>query len=437
MASLLTKSIDNLASFFVNAPPLDPYRLVTLLSLTIGVVNLVRSVARDHSKAVEAARDRRRKAMAELKRTIVSRLSESDPRLLGARSVRSLAVALQKEYKAPTINDVLIAEAVRSAALKIEKTCSGDDLIAKLTRLNELLEELRPGGGTLLSFAWIDPVAAYDQSIADIAYLTRLAGFALVLIAIATVVWKSPFLLPLLALAVVVNLLLAVSGGRALGYWHGGEAKSGIGWATGWLLHPVKLSPLLDFFASVATNTGALYRRVWDVCWAPFMERRHIHQAYSTDIHMYRYFEAKPLMDALILASELRDENGKLPVDRRQECTALCRELWVLTGAGSYRELEKQAESGEIPKLGLIDLQPGIRIASSVGTDHMQAPVMLARRNELHHRLLAGDNLTAAEGQEYVRVSDALYRATGDEKYHLTVAERMRVTGQGRRRPGA
>jgi hypothetical protein len=324
-------------------PSLTLLDVTTLIVALIGVILLVISWLRLRLVALWARR-RQEVALSDLAELILARLET--PGLLSATSVRGLAVNIEQKHRCPIITDKLIAEAIRSAAIKTEYTHHGKELEHRIRLLNKLLLSIDENASAMASIAVVDRLGAYIQS------QPILIGALLLLILVivlpqffVTSEWSSS-ILSTVAIVTVIAFLLWLSIERAINYWCQPQdaARS--------LKRTKHVRPrlLTDFFL-VASSSRALWADLfWNNLWGPMLWENIMFlwrsERQLAAMHEFRFDVAQELWKELKKVDiELERSRDQDVVDRtilEQRFQELVRRLWIITGDPQFREIEKR-----------------------------------------------------------------------------------------------
>jgi nucleoside phosphorylase len=384
-----------------------------------------------HALAGQLADQRQRLATARLKRVLLRRLS-TVPALLNANAIRSLALAIQRDLKAPPMNEILIAEIVRAIALEVEENPGARDVVRILSILNQVLIDLdavSKDKPPLLSIARTDPVSAYQHCEPVASARARLAGSAIAFAVTMWVpmlytelppVWRAAISfagLVLLCRSFVSVERVLNSGQRAHTYWQSVTADS----MTDATTVPEQLDPVLDSIPFITISDAPAVIGRFSITWAPIWEYKHTMSGPKTfeAMHAYRYFQALPYADLLkqaYLDVAKQQEAGESVTEYTfAEIERLCRRMWIFTGQRGYRAAYEAAKRGLVSKVDTV-------VASRLVSDSGQR----ARFRQLHRQVQAymltgAGRPSEAEVQEYEALCHEMAEMTGDSVYSKSI----------------
>jgi hypothetical protein len=277
----------------------------TIISIGLGLSGLLFNLDRLR-RTMKEGQIRQQAALEELKGRIIDRTK--DRKLLTGSSVRSLALGMEKRHRCPVITDLMIAEAVRAAALELEDRCDASDLVTRLKPLNKLLKELKANDPGLLSLAILDRLPEFKKVHRGLVK----ALFYLVVVSALLQMFVRIMFIPSVVFLIVEVLIV---------------------------LFPLQ-SPLL-------TSHRRWVKFFWTTLWSPFTED--LSKFYPQEfvlIHEFRIYPAVELSKQLLHVWDEAGVNpGKGEPSKPPDCerfVELCRQLWVITGQEHFREMEQR-----------------------------------------------------------------------------------------------
>ncbi len=371
-----------------------------------------------HLRAAEQAQKCLDEALAELASRIKARVDNPD--LMTSQSIRSLALVIEHRYKCPIITDLLIAEAIRSAAFELEKEISGSALVLRLEILNRLLKHFDVNSSPLLSIAVVDRLTAYR--FAQPWVMTILFFGLMIITALGLFNNQSIFVVVGFGLFLLPMGILMIGSKRAVFFW----GSPGIANATEQnrflrqMLSPQQPLPFIDIFFSAAISRSSKASVFWHNLMGPLWENVLARNFLRS--HQYRVTFAEELEE------QLRQEKRRLvnavkagqePQIQWMELCRLYRRLWEVTGEDRYRtQAHKMASASKALRDQIIQ-----EISVMVDDERFPAKLLsksLEERCRAFFRALANGVAPEAEVEslkEIIRAANLLWEKTADRRY--------------------
>ena len=407
-------------------------------------------------KSVNDAKQRRIEARSRLRYLLRRRLFDDVMSFFTAHSIRSLADTIQQEIRSPVINDVMIAEVIRSLAFEVEENYRGDVKKRLLEKLNDVYREIAPRKSALLSIASTDPLAAYRLS-----WPGNFLIFFLVAIALIQLFQNWMFLEVIFWIIFILGLALILSTIRTRNYWKSSKIEDKRRRSIfASLLSPKKLNPVFDVLSFITITPSKPYLGKWSALWPALWEEVYFMfmKPRFLEMHEYRYFDAQPLIARLVKLHNnmlrLQQKGQQLPETDLDEYLSLCRELWAITGEERYKTLMQKAREGvlwDIDLYSYFEARPFGRKEVELHTNtlrnnilrlhgggdilleyltnkkfmsfyrYLKARPFRGRLVKLHNNMLRlqqkGQQLPETDLDEYLSLCRELWAITGEEGY--------------------